>query len=130
MRARWVALTDTVNGEQVSLQLAERGIRLSNDLWVREVRQRFDQNHAEREALLFTSVRPCVDLQGRCLAIMNSNIIFSNTCSIVPRQNQTEQCLRVSMHNQIHDLAYSGRFLGQGPDDHGSESKPDGGYYS
>jgi hypothetical protein len=29
-----------VNGEQVSLQLAERGVRLSNDLWVREVRQR------------------------------------------------------------------------------------------
>src|ERR1700692_2436678 len=27
-----------VNGEQVSLQLAERGVRLSNDLWVREVR--------------------------------------------------------------------------------------------
>jgi hypothetical protein len=29
-----------VNGEQVSLELAERGVRLSNDLWVREVRQR------------------------------------------------------------------------------------------
>lgn len=29
-----------VNGEQVSLQLAERGVRLSNNLWVREVRQR------------------------------------------------------------------------------------------
>ena len=27
-----------VNGEQVSLQLAERGVRLSNDLWVGEVR--------------------------------------------------------------------------------------------
>ena len=26
-----------VNGEQVSLQLAERGVRLSNHLWVREV---------------------------------------------------------------------------------------------
>ena len=29
-----------VNGEQVSMELAERGVRLSNDLWVREVRQR------------------------------------------------------------------------------------------
>jgi hypothetical protein len=29
-----------VNGEVVNLQLAERGLRLSNDLWVREVRQR------------------------------------------------------------------------------------------
>ena len=28
-----------VNGEEVSLQLAERGVRLSNNLWVREVRQ-------------------------------------------------------------------------------------------
>jgi hypothetical protein len=28
-----------VNGEQVSLDLAERGVRLSNNLWVREVRQ-------------------------------------------------------------------------------------------
>jgi hypothetical protein len=28
-----------VNGEQVSLELAERGVRLSNNLWVREVRQ-------------------------------------------------------------------------------------------
>ncbi|MBV8414207.1 MAG: hypothetical protein JO251_03250 [Verrucomicrobia bacterium] len=29
-----------VNGEVAKLQLAERGLRLSNDLWVREVRQR------------------------------------------------------------------------------------------
>jgi hypothetical protein len=29
-----------VNGEVVEMQLAERGVRLSNDLWVREVRQR------------------------------------------------------------------------------------------
>jgi hypothetical protein len=29
-----------VNGEQVTMELAERGVRLSNDLWVREVRQR------------------------------------------------------------------------------------------
>jgi len=28
-----------VNGEEVSLELAERGVRLSNNLWVREVRQ-------------------------------------------------------------------------------------------
>ena len=28
-----------VNGEEVSLDLAERGVRLSNNLWVREVRQ-------------------------------------------------------------------------------------------
>jgi hypothetical protein len=36
-RTQWVSL---VNGEVVELQLAERGVRLSNDLWVREVRQR------------------------------------------------------------------------------------------
>jgi hypothetical protein len=36
-RAQWVSL---VSGEVVELQLAERGVRLSNDLWVREVRQR------------------------------------------------------------------------------------------
>ena len=39
-----------VNGEVVQLQLAERGVRLSNDLWVREVRQR-SQNGAQSSIL-------------------------------------------------------------------------------
>jgi hypothetical protein len=34
-----------VNGEQVSMELAERGVRLSNDLWVREVRHRSEKGH-------------------------------------------------------------------------------------
>ncbi len=33
------------NGEKVTLSLAERGTRLSNGLWVREVRQREDSGH-------------------------------------------------------------------------------------
>jgi hypothetical protein len=33
------------NGEQVTLSLAERGTRLSNGLWVREIRQREDSGH-------------------------------------------------------------------------------------
>ena len=47
-----------VNGEQVNLQLAERGIRLSNDLWVREVRQR-SQSGAQSSIL---STDYCSDL--------------------------------------------------------------------
>jgi len=34
-----------VHGETVTLSLAERGTRLTNDLWVREVRQREDDGH-------------------------------------------------------------------------------------
>jgi hypothetical protein len=34
-----------VNGEEVPLALAERGVRLSNGLWVREIRQRDDTGH-------------------------------------------------------------------------------------
>jgi hypothetical protein len=34
-----------VNGEEVDLALAERGVRLSNGLWVREVRQRDEKGH-------------------------------------------------------------------------------------
>jgi hypothetical protein len=33
------------NGEEVTLALAERGTRLSNGLWVREIRQREDSGH-------------------------------------------------------------------------------------
>src|SRR5208283_2568033 len=44
-----------VNGEQVSLQLAERGVRLSNDLWVREVRHLSEKGH--QSAILSTDYR-------------------------------------------------------------------------
>ena len=44
-----------VNGEQVSLQLAERGLRLSNDLWVREVRQRSESG--AQSSILSTDYR-------------------------------------------------------------------------
>jgi hypothetical protein len=44
-----------VNGEQVSLQLAERGVRLSNDLWVREVRHLSEKGH--QSSILSTDYR-------------------------------------------------------------------------
>jgi len=34
-----------VNGEQVTMELAERGVQLSNALWVREVRHRSEKGH-------------------------------------------------------------------------------------
>ena len=34
-----------VNGEEVTLQLAERGVRLSNGMWVREIRELDDTGH-------------------------------------------------------------------------------------
>jgi len=34
-----------VNGEQVTMELAERGVQLSNALWVREVRRRSEKGH-------------------------------------------------------------------------------------
>jgi hypothetical protein len=46
-----------VNGEEVPLALAERGVRLSNGLWVREIRQRDDTGH--QTAILATDfIRP------------------------------------------------------------------------
>jgi len=44
-----------INGEEVSLQLAERGVRLSNDLWVREVRQRSESG--AQSSILSTNYR-------------------------------------------------------------------------
>jgi hypothetical protein len=44
-----------VNAEEVSLQLAERGVRLSNGLWVREVRHRDARGH--QTAILSTDYR-------------------------------------------------------------------------
>jgi hypothetical protein len=44
-----------VSGDQVQLQLAERGVQLSNDLWVREVRHRSPDGH--QSALLSTDYR-------------------------------------------------------------------------
>jgi Transposase protein len=44
-----------INGEQVILQLAERGVRLSNDLWVREVRQRSESG--AQSSILSTDYR-------------------------------------------------------------------------
>jgi hypothetical protein len=34
-----------VNGEQVRMELAERGVQLSNDLWVREIRRLSEKGH-------------------------------------------------------------------------------------
>ena len=44
-----------VNAEEVTLQLAERGVRLSNGLWVREVRHRDARGH--QSAILSTDYR-------------------------------------------------------------------------
>ena len=44
-----------VSGDQVQLQLAERGVQLANDLWVREVRHRSPDGH--QSALLSTDYR-------------------------------------------------------------------------
>jgi hypothetical protein len=44
-----------VNGEEVKLQLAERGVRLSNDLWLREVRQRSESG--AQSSILSTDYR-------------------------------------------------------------------------
>jgi len=44
-----------VNGEEVKLQLAERGVRLSNGLWVREVRQRSESG--AQSSILSTDYR-------------------------------------------------------------------------
>lgn len=48
-------LVRLVNGEEVALDLAERGTRLSNGLWVREVRQRDATGH--QTAMLATDYR-------------------------------------------------------------------------
>jgi hypothetical protein len=34
-----------INGEQITMEMAERGVRLSNDLWVREVRHLSQKEH-------------------------------------------------------------------------------------
>jgi hypothetical protein len=44
-----------VNGEQVSMEMAERGVKLSNDLWVREVRHRSEKGH--QSSILSTDYR-------------------------------------------------------------------------
>ena len=45
-----------MHGQKVSLQLAERGVRLSNGLWVREVRQRCEKS-GHQSAILCTDYR-------------------------------------------------------------------------
>ena len=44
-----------VNGEQVTMELAERGVQLSNALWVREVRHRSEKGH--QSSILSTDYR-------------------------------------------------------------------------
>ncbi len=48
-----------VNGEVVELALAERGVRLSNDFWVREVRQLEESGH--QVSMLATDYRRALD---------------------------------------------------------------------
>jgi hypothetical protein len=49
-----------VNGEQVQLWLAERGVRLSNGLWVREIRRR-DEQTGHQTAILTTDFRKALE---------------------------------------------------------------------
>jgi hypothetical protein len=49
-----------VNGEQVQLWLAERGVRLSNGLWVREIRRR-DEQTGHQTAILTTDFRRALE---------------------------------------------------------------------
>jgi hypothetical protein len=49
-----------VNGEEVPLWLAERGVRLSNGLWVREIRQR-DAQTEHQTAILTTDLRRALE---------------------------------------------------------------------
>ena len=44
-----------VNGEQVPMQMAERGVQLSNNLWVREIRHLSDKGH--QSSILSTDYR-------------------------------------------------------------------------
>jgi hypothetical protein len=44
-----------VNGEEVTMKLAERGVQLSNDLWVREVRHLSEKGH--QSSILCTDYR-------------------------------------------------------------------------
>ena len=44
-----------VNGEQVTMQMAERGVQLSNNLWVREIRHLSDKGH--QSSILSTDYR-------------------------------------------------------------------------
>jgi hypothetical protein len=48
-----------VNGEEVTMELAERGVQLSNDLWVREVRHLSEKGH--QSSILCTAVSGRVD---------------------------------------------------------------------
>ncbi len=54
-----------VNGEEVALDLAERGVRLSNGFWVREVRQREANGH--QVAMLSTDFQR--ELSGTAVAL-------------------------------------------------------------
>jgi hypothetical protein len=54
-----------VSGEQLELSLAERGVRLSNGFWVREVRQREESGH--QVAMLASDYRR--DLSGVAVAL-------------------------------------------------------------
>jgi len=44
-----------VNGEEATMELAERGVQLSNDLWVREVRHLSEKGH--QSSILCTDYR-------------------------------------------------------------------------
>ena len=48
-----------VSGEEVEMELAERGTQLSNELWVREVRNRESNGH--QTAMISTDYRRCLD---------------------------------------------------------------------
>ncbi len=54
------------NGQHIQLQLAERGTRLSNDLWVREVRKR-DAESGHQTSILSTDYRSDIAAQAAAM---------------------------------------------------------------
>jgi hypothetical protein len=68
-----------VNGEQVSLQLAERGIRLSNDLWVRQVRQRSESG--AQSSILSTDYRSDLSRVAAACSLDGARKTFSAICA-------------------------------------------------
>jgi len=56
-----------VNGEEVKLETAERGVRLSNGLWVREIRHREGSGH-QTSMLATDYINPLTRVAGRMFA--------------------------------------------------------------
>ena len=69
-----------VHGEEVELELAERGVCLSNGMWVREIRQR--SQSGTQSSILCTDYRSEATRAAACMfARWCQERTFSNTCA-------------------------------------------------